>query len=340
MADSLFLKGVKDVRNHTGSEMTLAIPPRGGDTHPIRRWYADGNPAAYVSCTVFDVNVSGTVEKLVVETGSSTELQIEHDGNGNFTFPKHREVKKAAVFSEDYSTLLGSYTFPSSPGVKVTTPTPAFDPSTGDISLDIPALTVGEAAYIGLQSSATTRSAVCDSWCLAAQGYTSTWIITGAASWGYVNACQIWINPYDANIGIYSCLIDPQGNTVSCEGTQNADIPVSDPNPQTGRPTAITYATLPEENTPWADGPVVYLGDGPITAFQTYSTVNLSGNAGTGMQFLFMNPVIHNGEYFAYPAEIIWVNSGSGYQVGDVVGFAEGAGLDDVLIAGVDSINS
>ena len=36
MADSLVLTGVKDVKKHTGTEMLLTRPKRGGDTHSIK----------------------------------------------------------------------------------------------------------------------------------------------------------------------------------------------------------------------------------------------------------------------------------------------------------------
>ena len=55
MADSLILKGVKDVRKHTGSEMVLVRPTRGGDTHQIKEWWKSGVSTCYCSCTVFDV---------------------------------------------------------------------------------------------------------------------------------------------------------------------------------------------------------------------------------------------------------------------------------------------
>ena len=39
MADSLVLKGVKDVRKHTGTEMLLTNPRRGGNTHQVKEWW-------------------------------------------------------------------------------------------------------------------------------------------------------------------------------------------------------------------------------------------------------------------------------------------------------------
>jgi len=333
MADSLFLKGVKDIQNHTGSEMMLAIPSRGGNTHPIRRWYADGNPAAYVNCTVFDVNAAGTPVKLVVESGASTELQIEHDGAGNFSFPKHREVRKAAKFSADFSTVLETYKFSTVPGGKVGTNSGSFDPSSGTISLDLPTFTVGQSSNVELKSTATTRAAVCDSWCLSAKGYTSTWVITGSASWGYINPCMVWINCSGGNIGVYSCLYDPNGVLVSCEGSQTADTPTT-PSPLTGKASQVDWSTLPSETVPWADGPVVALTGQTIEEFKPYVLDNLSGTAGTGFTVMFLNLIVHDGELFVKSSDIIVTNTGQDYQVGDVVGFS-----DDVPIAGITAID-
>ena len=47
MADSLILTGVKDVKKHTGTEMLLTRPKRGGDTHAIKEWWNDRNGKQY-----------------------------------------------------------------------------------------------------------------------------------------------------------------------------------------------------------------------------------------------------------------------------------------------------
>jgi len=144
MADSLFLKGVKDIRNQTGSEMTLSIPSRGGDTHSIKRWWAKGDPQAYVSCTVFNVNASGTLLKLVINSGTSTELKITHDGSGNFAFSNYRSVKNAAVFDENFQ-LITAFVFPSMPGVSIVG---SVEVETGG-SVSLSDLTSGTATAVG-----------------------------------------------------------------------------------------------------------------------------------------------------------------------------------------------
>jgi len=108
MADSLVLKGVKDVRNHTGDEMTI-ISPKVGDVHQVKQWTTPG-PALYVNCTVFEVNSGGQKRRLAVPSGSGTEITIEHDGAFGFTFSNIRECKAAAQFSEDMQ-YISSYEF-------------------------------------------------------------------------------------------------------------------------------------------------------------------------------------------------------------------------------------
>ena len=117
MADSLTLRGVKEVQNHTGSEMFLITPTRGGDTHLVKQWWTAGN-AVYVNCTMFAVSAAGKSYNLVVNSNPDTELEIVHDGAFGFTFPKSRGVKRAALYTPDME-LVGGYTFPVVPGAKV-----------------------------------------------------------------------------------------------------------------------------------------------------------------------------------------------------------------------------
>ena len=59
MADSLVLTGVKDVRKHTGTEMLLTRPKRGGDSHALKEWWKGASAnTCYVNCTVFDVTTA------------------------------------------------------------------------------------------------------------------------------------------------------------------------------------------------------------------------------------------------------------------------------------------
>ena len=123
MADSLVLTGVKDVKKHTGTEMLLTRPKRGGDTHSVKEWWKSGVSTVYASCTIFDVTANGTTVKLVLDTGVSTNVRIDHDGNFGFTFIRPNEIKRGALFTADMQ-LIEHYVFPAISGGKVMTVTP------------------------------------------------------------------------------------------------------------------------------------------------------------------------------------------------------------------------
>lgn len=123
MADSLVLKGVKDVRNHTGSEMVLTNPLRGGDTHMVKQWFTpSGTSTVYLPCSVFDVTTTAGTCKLAIASSPSSTLKVSHDGSFGFTFSDYNEVSKIALFNNSYS-LIESYDIPSSPGVAIKTTT-------------------------------------------------------------------------------------------------------------------------------------------------------------------------------------------------------------------------
>ena len=124
MADSLVLTGVKDVKKHTGSEMKLARPKRGGDTHSLKEWWKAGAGKCYAECTVFNVTTADGSVKLAIDSNMSTNLRIDHDGAFNFTFYGINEVRRAALFTSSYE-LIEHYVFPAISGGKVMTVTPA-----------------------------------------------------------------------------------------------------------------------------------------------------------------------------------------------------------------------
>ena len=132
MADSLVLKGEKSVSRHTGTEMVLTRPKRGGDTHLVKEWWKNGGVSTcYVNCTIFDVTVGGDVTKLVLDTSPSTDIRIDHDGAFGFTFIGINEVRRAALFTADMQ-LIEHYVFPAISGGKVMTVTPAGAPNKPD----------------------------------------------------------------------------------------------------------------------------------------------------------------------------------------------------------------
>ena len=125
MADSLVLTGVKDVKKHTGTEMLLTRPKRGGDTHSLKEWWkGSGVSTCYVECSVFNVTVGGNTCKLVIDSNMSTNVRIDHDGAFGFTFYGANEVSRAALFTDAYA-IIEHYVFPAISGGKVMTVTPA-----------------------------------------------------------------------------------------------------------------------------------------------------------------------------------------------------------------------
>ena len=123
MADSLILTGVKDVSKHTGKELLLTRPKRGGDTHKVKEWWHTTNGVQYVDCTIFDVTANGEVLKLAVASNNGTYVRIDHDGKFNFTFYGARNVSRAALFTRDL-VLIEHYVLPTISGGKVMTVKP------------------------------------------------------------------------------------------------------------------------------------------------------------------------------------------------------------------------
>ena len=123
MADSLVLTGVKNVSKHTGKELLLTRPKRGGDTHKIKEWWHGNTGSQYVDCSIFSVTVNDETYKLAVATGDRTSIRIDHDGNLNFAFYASRGVSRAALFTADF-VLIEHYVLPAMSGGKVMTVKP------------------------------------------------------------------------------------------------------------------------------------------------------------------------------------------------------------------------
>ena len=112
MADSLRLKGAKHVIKHTGDEMKLRRPKRGGDVHQVPTWWALKKTVTYTGAAIFDV--SSTVGPLVLVVpvdAEGTDLSIKHNGDGTFMFPHKRGVDRVAVMSADMKTFYVEYQF-------------------------------------------------------------------------------------------------------------------------------------------------------------------------------------------------------------------------------------
>lgn len=123
MADSLILTGVKGVSKHTGKELLLTRPKRGGDTHKVKEWWHGTNGVQYVDCTIFDVTANGEVLKLAVASSNGTHVRIDHDGKLNFSFYGAKGVTRAALFTRELG-LIEHYVLPTMSGGKVMTVKP------------------------------------------------------------------------------------------------------------------------------------------------------------------------------------------------------------------------
>ena len=154
MADSLVLKGVKDVRKHTGTEMQLVNPRRGGNTHQMRQWWRYGVNTPYCACTLFRVTATNGTVYLAIESGSSerTCVKISHDGDANFTFSHMSQLKRAALYDENMG-LIEHYVFPSIAGGPIMTVTPANGASRPSVPPPPPpAPTIGTVTLTGEQA--------------------------------------------------------------------------------------------------------------------------------------------------------------------------------------------
>lgn len=121
MADSLILKGVKDVRKHTGKDLLLRRPKGGGDQWKLKRWWINGQVSTqYCSATVFDVGGM----KLALDTSPSSIVRIDYADDGTFSFYGVRDIDHAALFTADFE-LIEYYVMPRLAGGKVMTVTPA-----------------------------------------------------------------------------------------------------------------------------------------------------------------------------------------------------------------------
>ena len=218
MADSLVLTGVKDVKKHTGTEMLLTRPKRGGDTHALKEWWKGGAGKCYVQCTVFNVTVGGNTCKLAIDSNMSTNLRIDHDGSFGFDFFGPNEVRRAALFTDSYE-IIEHYVFPVISGGKVMTVTPAgAAPKPGGA----PAPTVGTVTVSG---DATASDGDTKTYTVSISGTASSlsyqWTVTGD---GTVNGGATGAS-VDVDLATGSA-------TVSCQVTAS-DAGVTD-SPQSG----------------------------------------------------------------------------------------------------------
>ena len=125
MSDSLVLKGLKDVRKHKGSEMLLMNPKRGGNSYPVKKWWAvNASQTTYVGCSVFKVTQAGLSAYLAIDTAEMSTIRIDSEADFTFNFYGIHQINRAALFTENWE-LIEHYVFPKISGGKIMTVTPA-----------------------------------------------------------------------------------------------------------------------------------------------------------------------------------------------------------------------
>jgi hypothetical protein len=211
MADSLVLAGVKDVKKHTGTEMLLTRPKRGGDTHALKEWWRGGAGKCYVQCTVFDVTVSGDTVKLVLDTNMSTNIRIDHDGSFGFNFYGINEVRRAALFTTDY-VLIEHYVFPVISGGKVMTVTPAdaAPKPDGTVAETIGTVVVAGDASVDADDADLTYSVSLSGGDASSPVY--TWSVTGNLTiTAGAGTASITVDSGDAGAATVKCVVSQAG---------------------------------------------------------------------------------------------------------------------------------
>ena len=213
MADSLRLKGAKHVIKHTGDEMKLRRPKRGGDVHQVPTWWALKKTVTYTGAAIFDVNSTvGPLALIVPVDLEGTDLGIKHNGDGTFLFPHKRGVDRVAVMSADLKTFYVEYQFSKisgGPTLKRTVnalPTPSAPVSfNGQTSISGTAtvgqtLTATAPTYTGGIGTVSTNlifqksSSGSGGWSFlagnpgTAGGASATYTITGAEAGNYIRA--------------------------------------------------------------------------------------------------------------------------------------------------------
>ena len=116
MADKVIYKGGKTVVGAAGG-IRLVLPKK-GHLHKFPRWW-NKKPGIYIDAAIFVVTLeSGVKVRLVVPATERMNLEIRHDGFGNFSFPQCR-VDRIAVVAIDSTELFIEYQFSKISGGKV-----------------------------------------------------------------------------------------------------------------------------------------------------------------------------------------------------------------------------
>jgi len=233
MADSLVLKGAKDVKKQKGSELLLTRPKRGGDFHQVKKWWnTSPNNTVYVGCSVFKVTTGSGVAYLAIDTSEMSTIRIDHDGSFNFSFYIFAQVSRAALFTEDWQ-IIEHYMFPKIAKGPVTTVIPpgaAPKPSPAP-----PAPPIGTVTIIG---DATANDSDVKTYSLTVSG--------GATDLDYAWSASGNATPnIGADVTAATCefLFSTGASTVECQVTS----PTANDSPVTGTldvNTTLLFSTL------------------------------------------------------------------------------------------------
>lgn len=112
MADKLTYKGGSVVVGSSG-DMKLVLPKGGGDFHRVPQWWNKKGTVKYVEAAIFKVTLDNhtAVRLIIPNVKAHMTVEIRHDGNGNFTFPKEGHIERAAVVAPDSLDVLVEYQF-------------------------------------------------------------------------------------------------------------------------------------------------------------------------------------------------------------------------------------
>lgn len=186
MADSLRFKGAKDITKRIGSGMRLVRPKRGGDTHQVKQWWGLKQTCLYTNAAIFNVTTDfGSVQLIIPVDTETTELQIRHDGSGNFTFPYNRACDRVAVYSADRSVFYKEYQFSKISGGAMVTRTVTAYPAVETVVAFGTGTSLSGTAVVGETLTATAASTS------GGKGTVSTNLIfqvsdTGSGGWSFL----------------------------------------------------------------------------------------------------------------------------------------------------------
>nr|BDD47521.1 hypothetical protein 94 [Pelagibacteraceae bacterium] len=273
MADSLVLKGVKDVKKQKGNEFLLVRPKRGGDTHQLKRWWLlNTNSTVYVACSLFKVTAGGNSVYLAVDTQEMSTIRIDHDGSFNFAFYGINGISRAALY-DDSMALIEHYVFPRISGGKIMTVTPPAAASRPNAGPPPPPPTIiGTVTIVG---DATANDGDVKTYSLNISGDAGdldyAWSASGSA-----------LPNVGADVTGPTCefLFSTGSSTIQCQ----VNSATSTDSPQTGTLSVNTTKTI-EQKAAEADQTVVVTENGGVYEINGVAQDTINMNAGETLYF-------------------------------------------------------